>query len=190
MTDGATDNAQAEPLPVYSGTYKSQVTGTETVFVADFLYVLILIRTMDNDDTVTLTRKELSVSQTHGETWDIFDDIESVNAWLDSSNAPSPHDDSMRVLKVGEEIGEFVDALVSANGRACAAYIGMTGQNPRKGITHTMGDVNMELADIAVTALAAIQHNTGNIRITRGLVAAKLSQIISRANIPLTGETT
>ncbi|MEU8818378.1 hypothetical protein [Actinoplanes sp. NPDC048796] len=50
-----------------------------------------------------------------------------------------------RILKVTEEAGE-----------AAAAWIGMLGQNPRKGVTHTRDDVAAELADVAFTALVAI----------------------------------
>lgn len=117
--------------------------------------------------------------------WDMFGDIEAINGWLDAANANAhtAGDDPMRVLKVSEEIGEFIEALIMANGRAAAAYIGVTGQNPRKGKTHTMADVTAELADIAVTALCAIQHFAGNKTITRGIMASKISAIMARANI-------
>ncbi len=54
-----------------------------------------------------------------------------------------------RLAKVAEESGEVI-----------AAYIGATGQNPRKGITHTMADVRAELLDVALTALMAYEHVT------------------------------
>jgi hypothetical protein len=108
--------------------------------------------------------------------WDVFTDIARVNAWLDH-NPPGPHEDAMRVMKVGEEYGEAV-----------AAYIGMTGQNPRKGITHSQSDLLRELADVAVTALCAIQHFTRNTAITRGYLASKLADIITRADIPALAE--
>lgn len=50
----------------------------------------------------------------------------------------------LRVGKVAEEYGE-----------AWAALIGMHGQNPRKGRTHTEDDVVGELLDVALTALVA-----------------------------------
>lgn len=117
--------------------------------------------------------------------WDMFGDIEAINGWLDAANANAhmTGDDAMRVLKVSEEIGEFIEALTMANGRAAAAYIGVTGQNPRKGKTHTMADVTAELADIAVTALCAIQHFAGSKTITRGIMASKIAAIMARANI-------
>ncbi|HCT79952.1 MAG TPA: hypothetical protein DGG94_06455 [Micromonosporaceae bacterium] len=52
----------------------------------------------------------------------------------------------MRILKVTEEAGEVAQA-----------WIGVVGQNPRKGVTHTEREVADELADVAFTALVAIQ---------------------------------
>ncbi|MEU1687516.1 hypothetical protein [Micromonospora sp. NPDC005707] len=51
-----------------------------------------------------------------------------------------------RLLKLTEEAGE-----------AAAAWIGVLGQNPRKGVTHTREEVAAELADVAFTALVAIE---------------------------------
>lgn len=52
-----------------------------------------------------------------------------------------------QIIKIQEELGE-----------AAAAYIGWTGTNPRKGVTHTRYDVAMELADVIVTSLLAIRY--------------------------------
>ena len=108
----------------------------------------------------------------HGEHWDMFADIADINAWLDAANGSGFHEDAMRVLKVFEEAGE-----------TAAAYIGMTGQNPRKGITHTQNDLLAELADVAITALAAIQHFTRSRAQTEAVMASKITAILSRANI-------
>jgi hypothetical protein len=107
-------------------------------------------------------------------TWDMFADIAVINSWLDRSNTGMipEHDDSMRVMKIGEEFGEAV-----------AAYIGMVGQNPRKGVTHTRTDLLAELADVAVTALAAIQHFTGDPVIARAVMASKIARIMHRAGL-------
>ena len=72
-------------------------------------------------------------------------------AWLDAANPRTDHEVAMRVLKVSEEIGE-----------AAAAYIGMTGQNPRKGITHTREDLAGELCDVVMSALVALATLTGD----------------------------
>lgn len=108
----------------------------------------------------------------HGEEWDLFADVRDITAWLDESNAGIPGDDAMRVLKLTEESGE-----------AAAAFIGMTGQNPRKGVTHTKDDLLRELADVAVTALCAMQHFTQSEAVTRAYLAAKVQHIIARSDI-------
>jgi hypothetical protein len=137
-----------------------------------------------------------------GSWWDMFADIDRVNAWLDKANARTEHENSMRVMKIFEEIGEVFEAYAATDaprsesdyarlgalsntaGRAVRAYIGMTGQNPRKGVTHTETDMVFELADVAVTALCAIQHFTQDTEVTRAFMAAKLQEIIMRAGIP------
>nr|MDT0663670.1 MazG-like family protein [Micromonospora sp. DSM 115978] len=50
-----------------------------------------------------------------------------------------------RVLKVSEEVGE-----------AAQAYIGMTGRNPRKGVSHTEADLASELCDVVLAAMVAL----------------------------------
>lgn len=104
---------------------------------------------------------------------DLITPIGDITAWLDGSNPDGEHEDAMRVLKLVEEAGE-----------AAAAYIGMVGQNPRKGVTHTLDDLLRELADVAITALCAIQHFTKDETVTRRVMAGQIHQIIRRAQIP------
>lgn len=54
-----------------------------------------------------------------------------------------------RTAKLAEECGEVMQAV-----------IGATGDNPRKGHTHTYADVNSELADVILTALCAMFTTT------------------------------
>jgi NTP pyrophosphatase (non-canonical NTP hydrolase) len=103
---------------------------------------------------------------------DLFADIAAITGWLDESNPTDRHEDSMRVLKLVEEAGE-----------AAAAYIGMVGQNPRKGVTHTRADLLNELADVAITALCAMQHFTQDADVTRDVLTGKISRIIIRSDI-------
>ncbi len=103
-------------------------------------------------------------------TGDLFSAVSDITAWLDASNPAGPHEDAMRVLKLTEEAGE-----------AAAAYIGMVGQNPRKGVTHTLDDLLGELADVALTALCAIQHFTQSETATRALVEFRAAYVASRA---------
>lgn len=65
--------------------------------------------------------------------------------WLNGRNGCDQGELTLRILKIGEEYGE-----------AAQAWIGVTAQNPRKGLTHTRADVVAELADVAFTALVAI----------------------------------
>ncbi|MEV4351854.1 hypothetical protein AB0J83_45965 [Actinoplanes sp. NPDC049596] len=75
----------------------------------------------------------------------IFPAVHEARRWLDLTNGTLPLELTCRILKVTEEAGE-----------AAAAWIGLLGQNPRKGVTHTHDDVAAELADVAFTALVAI----------------------------------
>nr|WP_308433690.1 MazG-like family protein [Streptomyces hiroshimensis] len=69
----------------------------------------------------------------------------TVVAWLDAINGTGAHERSMRLLKVTEEAGE-----------AAQAYLGWQGQNPRKGTTHTRGQVATELCDVILAAMVAL----------------------------------
>jgi NTP pyrophosphatase (non-canonical NTP hydrolase) len=106
------------------------------------------------------------------ELWDVFADVADITAWLDTANPSGPHEDSMRVLKLVEESGE-----------AAAAYIGMVGQNPRKGVTHSLDDLLSELADVALTALCAMQHFTQDQAATRAVLVGKVHRIMTRSDI-------
>jgi NTP pyrophosphatase (non-canonical NTP hydrolase) len=66
--------------------------------------------------------------------------------WLDGHNGRTEHQITLRILKISEEAGE-----------AAAAWIGVLGNNPRKGTTHCREQVAAELADVAITALVAIE---------------------------------
>jgi len=72
--------------------------------------------------------------------------IEHQRAWLDANPGSDPAMAiPMRVLKIAEEAGE-----------AAAALIGVTGQNPRKGHSHTEADLAAELCDVVITAAVAL----------------------------------
>ncbi|MFF5055955.1 MazG-like family protein [Micromonospora sp. NPDC000663] len=76
----------------------------------------------------------------------IWDAVRAMRGWLDAANGTGQTELTCRILKLTEEAGE-----------ASAAWIGLLGQNPRKGVTHTREDVAAELADVALTALVAIE---------------------------------
>lgn len=75
----------------------------------------------------------------------VWDAIAQAKSWLDDANGSTDQELTCRILKVTEEAGEVA-----------GAWIGVLGQNPRKGVTHGRGDVVNELADVAMAALVAI----------------------------------
>ncbi|WP_329117455.1 MazG-like family protein [Streptomyces sp. NBC_01465] len=75
--------------------------------------------------------------------------VAHITATLNQANGTGEHEIAMRLLKVTEEAGEVA-----------AAYIGSTGQNPRKGTTHTTHDVAQELADVIIAAAVALHSLT------------------------------
>jgi NTP pyrophosphatase (non-canonical NTP hydrolase) len=77
--------------------------------------------------------------------------------------------DWARVAKIGEELGEAIDAL-----------IGYTGQNPRKGEYGSVDDLLNELADVAFTGILAIQHFTKSYSHTAEILNARIERIHSR----------
>lgn len=107
---------------------------------------------------------------------DVWDAIDRLHDWLDAgrtrevrthddrTNDDRTHDDRtrenddrarandgreellLRILKLSEEVGEVARAV-----------IGATGQNPRKGTTHTWDDVRSELCDVVITGLVALR---------------------------------
>ncbi|HWR85627.1 MAG TPA: MazG-like family protein, partial [Rhodoglobus sp.] len=81
------------------------------------------------------------------------ENLVALSRWIDAGNAHRDPEAQLwgRVAKIAEEHGEAV-----------AALIGMTGQNPRKGVTHGADQVIDELLDVAITALGAVEHLTGH----------------------------
>ncbi|MCT7351839.1 MazG-like family protein [Streptomyces sp. 15-116A] len=80
----------------------------------------------------------------------LWDSIDDLHAWLDTHRPAEGREGLLlRILKLSEEVGEVAQAVVGA-----------TGQNPRKGTSHTWDDVQSELCDVAVTALVALRTLT------------------------------
>ncbi|MFD5327612.1 MazG-like family protein [Streptomyces sp. NPDC127092] len=76
--------------------------------------------------------------------------IARLHAWLTAhQKLPRSEEILLRVLKLSEEVGE-----------AAQAVIGATGQNPRKGTSHTWQDVEAELCDVVITAMVALRTLT------------------------------
>src|SRR3954467_5462763 len=76
---------------------------------------------------------------------DVYEAVHAAANWLDEHNGAHDAEHPARTPKATEEHGE-----------AAAAWIGATGQNPRKGTTHNYADVAAELGDVAFAALVAI----------------------------------
>lgn len=76
---------------------------------------------------------------------DQWSTIRNLTAWLDENNGRSNAEIGLRILKLTEEAGEVAQA-----------WIGVQGQNPRKGVSHTREDVTGELCDVIVTAAVAL----------------------------------
>lgn len=95
--------------------------------------------------------------------------IHALVDWIDRANGRTPHEIAMRILKVTEEAGE-----------AASAYIGMTGQNPRKGVTHTREDVADELCDVMLAAAVALASVVDD---AEGVLAGKLAKVAARAAV-------
>ncbi|MEU5163960.1 MazG-like family protein [Streptomyces sp. NPDC020875] len=80
----------------------------------------------------------------------VWPTIDRLHAWLDEANdRPAEQELLLRVLKLAEEVGETAQAV-----------IGATGQNPRKGFSHTWRDVEAELCDVVLTAMVALRTLT------------------------------
>lgn len=79
--------------------------------------------------------------------------LTALSNWIDAGNS---HRDPEaltlhRLIKLAEEAGEVVTAV-----------IGAYGANPRKGVTNGFDKVLDELLDVAVTALGAYEHIDGH----------------------------
>ncbi|QYX80570.1 MazG-like family protein [Streptomyces akebiae] len=105
--------------------------------------------------------------QTHSPD-DLWQSVALLHAWLE---ADQPHGGQegllLRMLKLQEEVGEVAQAV-----------IGATGQNPRKGTTHTWDDVGSELCDVVITALVALRTLTPD---ARAVFAAHLAGVTARS---------
>lgn len=96
--------------------------------------------------------------------------IQGLVAWLDTENGRSQQEITLRLLKLTEEAGEVAQA-----------WIGATGQNPRKGVTHDRGDVADELCDVIVTAAVALASVMDD---PASHLNTKLAKIASRPRTP------
>jgi NTP pyrophosphatase (non-canonical NTP hydrolase) len=100
-----------------------------------------------------------------------WDTVGRLVAWLDqASDLPPETKTILQILKITEEAGEVAEAV-----------IGATGQNPRKGHSHTWDDVQKELCDVIVTAMVALARVTPD---ARRVFAANLDRVATRSLTP------
>ncbi|MFJ9416717.1 NUDIX domain-containing protein [Streptomyces sp. NPDC101227] len=77
---------------------------------------------------------------------DAWKTIRALADYYDTmSDQPREQNWILQVLKIAEETGE-----------AAQAVIGLTGTNPRKGLSHTWDDVQAEVADVIITSMVAL----------------------------------
>jgi hypothetical protein len=105
--------------------------------------------------------------------------------------------DWARVAKVCEEIGEAFEEIAKLTdatpsdyarlssvaqraGNAVSIVIGMTGQNPRKGISNTEEELLKELADCWCASVFAIQHFTKDSTRTEEILQQSLNKAYMR----------
>jgi NTP pyrophosphatase (non-canonical NTP hydrolase) len=105
---------------------------------------------------------------------DMMSAIACIDDWLDAEVSDEYKvqplaQDLARVAKAGEEAGEALEA-----------FLGYTGQNPRKGKNKTLDDVLDELADFVLTGVLGIQHFTKDQDETLAILAARLQYRISK----------
>ena len=85
---------------------------------------------------------------------DLWKSVDALWAWLEGDQPVSGREGLLlRMLKLSEEVGEVSEAV-----------IGATGQNPRKGVSHTWEEVQGELCDVVITALVALRTLTPDTR--------------------------
>ncbi|GHG87667.1 hypothetical protein GCM10018780_05390 [Streptomyces lanatus] len=79
---------------------------------------------------------------------DVWQTIDRLAArFEDHSTLPREQRILLQLLKIQEEAGEVAEAV-----------IGATGQNPRKGYSHTWEDVESEICDVIVTGMVALRR--------------------------------
>ncbi|MET9357190.1 MazG-like family protein [Streptomyces sp. NPDC006617] len=96
---------------------------------------------------------------------DLWTTVDALWKWLEADQPVGGREGLLlRMLKLSEEVGEVAEAV-----------IGATGQNPRKGVTHTWDDVEAELCDVVITALVALRTLTPEAREVFGRHLARVA---------------
>ncbi|MEU3931582.1 MazG-like family protein [Streptomyces sp. NPDC029044] len=105
---------------------------------------------------------------------ELWSTIDALHEWLDTNRPVEGREGLLlRILKLSEEVGEVSEAV-----------IGVTGQNPRKGVTHTWEDVEAELCDVVITALLALRTLAPQAREVFGRHLERVARRSSGASSP------
>jgi predicted house-cleaning noncanonical NTP pyrophosphatase (MazG superfamily)/NTP pyrophosphatase (non-canonical NTP hydrolase) len=96
----------------------------------------------------------------------MWDEVGRLTEWLGAVPLEA------QLLKMSEEVGE-----------AAEAYLGMTGLNPRKGVSHTREDLVGEVADVIITAAGSIVRLAGGPDAARAAFEAHLAGVVTRAGL-------
>jgi NTP pyrophosphatase (non-canonical NTP hydrolase) len=105
----------------------------------------------------------------------LSESVRRLSQWIDDSYP----DDMPEELVLRRRTGKLMEEA----GEVASALGGYTGENPRKGVTHSRDDVMAELLDVAVTALGAWEHMDGNRGHAFFALTLKLDAILLRANL-------
>lgn len=102
--------------------------------------------------------------------------LAGISRWIDTSAGYRGLDAEAhnwrRIQKIAQETGEVFEA-----------YCGSLGENPRKGHTHTDEDVTRELLDVALAALGAVEHRTGNAGRSLEMLFEHVDRVYERAGL-------
>src|SRR5579859_3166493 len=98
----------------------------------------------------------------------MWDEAGWLTEWLGAAPLES------QLLKLSEEVGEVAEA-----------YLGMTGLNRRKGLSHTRDDLAGEVADVIITAAVALVGVTGGPDAARAAFGAHLAGVLARSGLDL-----
>ena len=99
----------------------------------------------------------------------IWDSAAEVVDWLDCHSGTDDLQQTLRLLKVGEEYGE-----------AISAWIGLQGQNPRKGVPADLDHVQGELCDVILAAAVALLSITGDTTSAVNVLARRADDVLDR----------
>ncbi|WOX09281.1 MazG-like family protein [Streptomyces sp. N50] len=105
---------------------------------------------------------------------ELWSGIDDLCAWVEAGQPVGGREGLLLgLLKLSEEVGEVSEAV-----------IGATGQNQRKGVTHTWDDVQAELCDVVITALVALRMLTPD---TQEVFTRHLARVLERSLGPSAG---